>query len=109
MKPELKTLLTNVVDYIEYTQPLLEKAASSSHLSDEYFEKLAEAVDTMADNGLIDYSDRSLILEKLADSPEKVVEALCKLSEKIGPDTLGGPSDEINTSTLDPIFRFCFD
>jgi len=110
MNPQLQQFAKDVVEYIEMTQGLLEKSASadpSQYLGTENYRiKLAEAVESLAENRLIPLNARREVFDEFLSRPEKIAETLCKLSQKVGPHSLGEASERTDVSTLDPILRF---
>lgn len=100
---ELNTLFTDIVSYIELTQDIMEKKAAADK---KLKEKVAYAVDTLVSNRLVAPEDRNNIVSELGTYPEKIAELLVKVSNHVGPETLGGASEKVDASALDPIIRF---
>ena len=109
MDEQVQHLLSEVAQYIEYTQPRLEKAAALGSSMQSYQLKVAEAIDKLVEKGLVPLQEKVAVYNNLANRPEKAAELLCKLSEQIDLDrpSLGGPSDRFNVDAVDPIIGFC--
>ena len=114
-----KKFARSLVAYIEKTSSLLEKyAETNERLSQEneilkegqgkFQEKLAEAIEVMANDGRVPKEYSQAIFNSLKDSPEKVAEFLFKVNDQ-QPTSLGEASNEMNSESQDAIVKFCFD
>lgn len=106
MDAKLGSLFSDIVDYIEVTQPVLEKQAAQRQALKT---KVAYAVDTMVGNRLVSPAIRNDVVNDLSEHPEKLAELLAKVSEKVGPDSLGGASERLDAGGLDAILKFVLD
>jgi hypothetical protein len=113
MDAHTQQLLAKMARYIQHTQPQLDKAASLRQSLNGYRVKIAQAIDTLVDRGVVPLQAKINMYNDLAANPEKAAELLCTLSEKMasqsGVLSLGGPSSRPNGAGLDPILSFCLD
>ena len=111
-----KRFAQNLVAYIESTNNLLCKYAAQSERfqqflkqleteKNEYQEKLAEAIDIMASDGVIPKEYTEAIFNSMKDSPTKAAEFLKKVNN--GPKRLGKASSNLSSVGRDPIVEFC--
>lgn len=104
-------LARQMVEYIQETQPQLDKAAALRERLHGYQVKVAQAIDTMVDRGLLSLQSKTAMYRDLAANPEKAADLLLVLIEKAAAarsqgHLLGGPSDRVDESGLDPILGF---
>ena len=103
-------LALKLVQYVEYTNDLLEKYAERigtiEQEKEQFHEKLAQVIDIMVDNSIIPEEYSEAIYNDLKDSPEKVAEFMTKIIDK-QPLKIGEASNMIS-SKKDAIVEFCF-
>jgi len=112
MDANTQQLLAKMARYIQQTQPQLDKAASLRESLQGYRVKIAQAIDTLVDRGVVPLQAKVSLYNDLAANPEKAAELLCTLSDKMAGASmlsLGGPSSRPNGAGLDPILSFCLD
>ncbi len=110
MDQQTQQLMAKVAQYIQYTQPQLDKAAELRSALKDYRAKMAEAIDKMAEKNLIPMQERVALYDNLAAHPEKAAELLCRLSDRVSSNdaySLGGPSDRLkHAESADALVRF---
>ncbi len=112
MDPTTHQLMAGMVSYIKHTQPQLDKAASLRNSLAGYRVKIAHAIDTLVDRGVVPLQAKVNLYNDLAANPEKAAELLCELSEKMAggySPSLGGAAGRLNGAGLDPILSFCLE
>jgi len=112
-----KNLAKNLVAYIEHTNSLLCKYASQSQQVQRYMqvelektakfhEKLAEALDVMAERGYVPEEYKEAVFESMKNNPTKVAELLAKVNDV--PKKTGSASSDYKKGYKDPIEMYCF-
>ena len=102
-----------VVDYIHLSRAelsvALEKSAALEKKHRAYQIKVAEAVDNLVERGVVPLASKMALYEELVNNPERAAEMLVKLSEQVGPPTLGAPGELEDLDSRDAIERFALD
>ena len=117
-----KSLISDIVQYIDFTNDLIEKNAQfrkevatfKANLAAKdqvYKEKLAQALDSLSKKSLIPSSYKDDFYELYKDHPEKVAEFMSRIENNIPTITkTGSGTNKILSKTKsDPILDFCRD
>ena len=115
-----KRLIQNLVSYISQTNGLLEKYAHQNEQLQEqlekqarrqeletqaFNEKVAEAVNVLAQEGVVPQGYEGTLLDSLQGSPVKVAEFLTQMN--VSPKKMGQAASGLSSSS-DAILDFCF-
>jgi hypothetical protein len=87
---EIEELGQKTAEYIESTQPLLDKQAAAQ----QRFEKRAtEVAGVLVDRGIIPPAESALLVEKLAEDSTRALDLVARLARMVGPDRLAKQAD----------------
>ena len=104
---EVDVIIKKAVDYVEKTQPMLDKMAAAD---ERFIKEAAEAVEDLCSNGLIAPQDKQTLLDKIAEDKTAVFKVMRRLSGMAASPALGVPSEltKLSEDTSDPFVRaFC--
>ena len=102
-------LAQKAVQYIEETEPKLEKLAEAEAKKSAFVERATKAASVLVERGLLPKTNESAFIDKVAEAPELIFDYVEKLAGEIGPDSLGAASNEkIALSTGDDPFERIF-
>ena len=105
-----KKFARNLVRYIEHSNKVILKLAQDNkerkNKYKEFYEKLFEALDVLAEKDIIPKDYKEGIFEVLKKEPEKVAELLIKAAE-LSSEQIGIASER-NYSRRDPLLDFIF-
>ena len=104
------SVMQDIMDYIKTAQATVEQYEALLYgRNTRLQEKVAHAVGCMIDKGLVDPQDRSILINELSQYPEKIAEALVKLSQKAELPPLGAPSGSIDPDQMDELTKLAFE
>ena len=87
----------------------LQKKATLEEMHHDYQVKIATAVDNLVESGVVPLASKMALYEELVNDPSQAAEMLVKLSERVGPPTLGAPGELEDLDTRDAIERFALE
>jgi hypothetical protein len=100
----VQDILKKSVEYVQATQPLLEKEAAAR----EAFTKRAnETVAVLVNRGIIDETKKAAAFDRLASDHAYALVLLEKIAGIVGADQLGAPSNitKVSEAEADPFVR----
>ena len=100
-------LMSKVADYIEKTQPLLDKAAEQQS---SFVKRATQAAGVLAHRGVIHRDSVNEFVDKVAEDPTRVWDFIEKLARAANAETMGQAVSEkgASGSPVDPFERHFF-
>jgi hypothetical protein len=107
MDPQVQNILMKSAEYIERTQPLLDKRNEEKAA---FVEKATKAANVLATRGVLGKRDVNGFVDKIASDPTAVWEVVEKLAGLVSVDTLGevGREKVASATDEDPFVRRFF-
>lgn len=106
MDPHVKNILMKSAEYIERTQPLIDRQNEEKAA---FVEKATKAAGVLASRGVLGKRDVNGFVDKVAANPASVWEVVEKLASLVGVDAMGEVSHKVAAATdEDPFVRRFF-